>query len=155
MNCYHQSRASLTAASSHSSQFVSPPLPGHLLAENKRDRSNDADLKRDINVNSLILNTSNIVDDEQSLIATTDFHKHEPESVMMMMMSNDFNQNMFEDRLNRSNLTLLGGSIDDSNFIKTSNNKLTLLKKDKNIVTGSAAAAIAESEKRRELRSLK
>ena len=86
--------AILTSSLSNSSQFISPPLPGHLTAEHKRDRSNDADLKRGINVNSLILNTTHI--DETATMVGSEFHRQEPDNeLVMMMMPNDlnFNQN--------------------------------------------------------------
>jgi hypothetical protein len=62
----------------------------------------------------LILNTSNILDDDGTFIATTEIHKQEPDNDLIMMMPNDTNlsQNML-DTTNRSNFTLLGSSIDD------------------------------------------
>ncbi len=60
----HQSHAIATSILSSSlngtSQFISPPLPGVITDDHIRDRSNDHDLKRDINVNSLILNSNSI-----------------------------------------------------------------------------------------------
>ena len=101
-----------------------------MIAEHKRDRSTDADLKRDINVNSLILNTSNILDDDGTFIATTEIHKHEPDNDLIMMMPNDTNlsQNNL-DTTNRSNFTLLGTSIDDLILNNTKINSKTLLSK--------------------------
>ena len=58
--------AILSSSLSNSSQFISPPLPGLLPVEHKLDRSNDVDLKRDINVNSLILNYDTDYDAEFS-----------------------------------------------------------------------------------------
>jgi hypothetical protein len=48
-------RAILSSSLTNSSQFVCPPLPGILPGEHRLDRSDNADLKRDINVNSLIM----------------------------------------------------------------------------------------------------
>jgi hypothetical protein len=68
---HHKSRglaaAILSSSLNTSSQFISPPLPGHIAVDDyKRDKSNDHDLKRDINVNSLILNTSNMEESSPS-----------------------------------------------------------------------------------------
>lgn len=58
-------RAILSSSLTNSSQFISPPLPGLLAQEDQLDRSDHADLKRDINVNSLIMSSFNESDYER------------------------------------------------------------------------------------------
>jgi hypothetical protein len=89
----HQSRtaAAMLSSSSSSCQFVSPPLPGHFTVDDKRDL---ADLKRDINVNSLILNTSicsamGMNDSTTLMIASGDnVHKQDADQSIMLMTQN-------------------------------------------------------------------
>lgn len=83
--------ALMSSSLSNSSQFISPPLPGHLTDDHKRDRSNDADLKRDINVNSLISGCNSFLDKATgdittALMATTNFYRQDPDSQLIMMM---------------------------------------------------------------------
>jgi hypothetical protein len=118
------------------SAFISPPLPGHLIADNKRDRSTDADLKRDINVNSLILNASNFIDDDTTtLIAKTEYHIHEPENdLIMMTMPSDYNRYQKKDKLVDKNEN---NSLDRSNVFK---NKFPKNEKNKKVLDVLKAA---------------
>ncbi len=61
-------RALLESSLTNSAHFVNPPLPGILPGEHKLDRSNHNDLKRDINVNSLIISYDTDYDDCTNII---------------------------------------------------------------------------------------
>lgn len=97
-----------TSSIRNSHRFKSPPLPGHFGAEHKRDRSNDDDLKRDINVNSLIAkNASNANINQRSsvassrLIQSNHFHKQESETqIALMSMPNEQINHIISDDTN-------------------------------------------------------
>lgn len=95
--------AILSSSMCNSSQFISPPLPGHLSMDmrwttpsrdrnQERDRSSDDnnDLKRDINVDSFLQASQHRHNqpEELSTIMMTSSHylRQEPEKTMIMMM---------------------------------------------------------------------